>query len=130
MARILFWLSAGLAVYFIYSFLKGRKPLSPARLNLKAGQKTQKQVLADTDEASIAIKYDDKELESIRLKNLNVMFMYNGHSFDAFEVLGVTPGSNLLQVKQAFEKSLKTSQPDSKLFLQTALRAILEQAKH
>ncbi len=35
---------------------------------------------------------------------LNVFFNYKGHSFDAYEVLGVPAGSNLTEIKNVIKK--------------------------
>ncbi len=46
-------------------------------------------------------------------KALNVMFNYNGHSWDAYEVLGVPAGSNFENSFLAFEKLTKTMDQES-----------------
>ncbi|GEM_PF-1548778 len=37
-------------------------------------------------------------------KNLNIMFMYNGHSFDAYEILGLPAGAGLSQIEKAHKE--------------------------
>jgi hypothetical protein len=58
---------------------------------------------------------------------LNVMFNYNGHSWDAYEVLGLPAGSSPENVERAFAEALKTTDGKSHMFLKAAHRAILEQ---
>lgn len=58
-------------------------------------------------------------------KDLNILFNYNGHTWDAFEVLGVPAGSGLVEVTKAYQQMLKTSDPDSHQFLETAFKTIL-----
>ena len=58
-------------------------------------------------------------------KNLNVMFNYNGHSWDAYEVLGVPAGASIKIVTDAYQTALRKSDKESLEFLETAYRAIL-----
>lgn len=57
-------------------------------------------------------------------KTLNVMFQFNGHSWDAFEVLGIPAGSSLEKAKEAFEQNLKAVEPESRELLEMAFSAI------
>lgn len=67
----------------------------------------------------------EPEVNSNKSKMLNVIFQYNGHSWDAYEVLGVPAGSSLPVVTEAFQKSIKNSDPSSAEFFQTAYQCIL-----
>lgn len=55
---------------------------------------------------------------------LNVFFNFNGHSFDAYEALGVPAGSTLEEIQQAFNKSIQSSDAASQEFFAAALNAI------
>ena len=57
-------------------------------------------------------------------KSLNVLFMYNGHCWDAFEVLGLPAGSSSSAVSGALVKALSEAQPQSREFLRAAAEAI------
>ena len=57
-------------------------------------------------------------------KTLNVMFNYNGHTWDAYEVLGVPAGSNFENSFLAFEKLTREMDEESKSFMLAALEAI------
>lgn len=57
-------------------------------------------------------------------KSLNVIFNYNGHSWDAFEVLGVPAGSNLPAVEAGYKKALSETDKATHDFLRTAFEAI------
>lgn len=57
------------------------------------------------------------------MKSLNVMFMYNGHNFDAYEVLGVPAGARMEMVQAAFDKAIAQRGSDRE-FLEAALGAI------
>jgi hypothetical protein len=58
-------------------------------------------------------------------RQLNVFFNWNGHTWDAYEVLGVPAGSSRESVIQAFHVARGKS-PDSIAFLQAATDAILK----
>lgn len=57
-------------------------------------------------------------------RQLNVFFNWNGHTWDAFEVLGVPAGANRDTVVRAFH-ACRAKSPDSTAFLQAATDAIL-----
>ncbi|AHI05295.1 hypothetical protein BDW_03935 [Bdellovibrio bacteriovorus W] len=59
------------------------------------------------------------------VKVLNVMFNYNGHSWDAYEVLGVPAGASLRMVTEAYQLAIQRSAKESLEFLETAYSAIL-----
>jgi len=56
-------------------------------------------------------------------KALNVHFMYNGHSFDAYEVLGLPAGCGWSQIEQSYRDLLKRD-AQSKEFLDLALQSL------
>ncbi|MDZ4082934.1 MAG: hypothetical protein U1E10_08365 [Bdellovibrionales bacterium] len=61
-------------------------------------------------------------------RQLNVFFNWNGHTWDAFEVLGVPAGASRESVIQAFHLA-RSKSPDSIAFLQAAADAILKGPK-
>lgn len=61
----------------------------------------------------------------VPVKSLNVIFNYNGHSWDAYEVLGIPAGSPLREVTQAYQRAVQSADPASQGFLETAYKAIL-----
>ena len=71
------------------------------------------------------ISYRPRNANVERTKNLNVMFNYNGHSWDAYEVLGVPAGANIKLVTEAYQTAVRRSERDSLDFLETAYLAIL-----
>lgn len=58
-------------------------------------------------------------------KNLAIFFIYNGHDWEAHNVLGVAQGANMKMVTEAYQKLLQTSDPKSYEFLEAAYKAIL-----
>lgn len=67
----------------------------------------------------------EKEVEKEKTKSLNVIFNYNGYSWDAFEVLGLPAGSSREKVEEAYRASVKSVEPESRVFIETAYKAIL-----
>lgn len=45
-----------------------------------------------------------KELSEGKSRALNVFFNFNGHTFEAYEILGLPGGASLEQVQQAYQK--------------------------
>lgn len=57
-------------------------------------------------------------------KVLNILFQYNGETWDAYEVLGLPAGSSVESARKAYEVSI-VRQPDSAPFFKAALDAIV-----
>lgn len=57
-------------------------------------------------------------------KVLNILFQFNGETWDAYEVLGLPAGSNIPQAKIALEVAIKEGR-DSEAFLNAAYNAIV-----
>lgn len=72
-------------------------------------------------------RLDHEELhhQPSETRQLNVFFNWNGHTWDAFEVLGLPAGAGRDSVVQAFH-ACRAKSPDSTAFLQAATDAILK----
>ena len=57
-------------------------------------------------------------------RSLNVVFNYNGHSWDAYEVLGLPAGSGMPVVEAAYRESLERVDESSRGFMEAAYKAI------
>jgi preprotein translocase subunit Sec63 len=57
-------------------------------------------------------------------KSLNAVFNWNGHSWDAYEILGVPAGSSAEAVDQAFREACTKADAESLPFLEAARAAI------
>jgi hypothetical protein len=55
---------------------------------------------------------------------LNVIFNFNGHSWDAYEVLGLPAGSSPENVEKAYREGIKNVDPSSRSFFEAAFHAI------
>lgn len=67
-----------------------------------------------------------------REKNLNTLFNYNGHTWDAYEVLGLPAGSPQNKIDEAYRSSVAKQQGESSRdFLDAAYQAIrIQKAKN
>ncbi|MDX9730129.1 MAG: hypothetical protein RBT63_00025 [Bdellovibrionales bacterium] len=127
------------------SFALGRKgkkhPMldlsSPKRLtamdeiNRERAGRTGTQVKGSVYGASALQRLEDEEFHSMAThgqaheRQLNVFFNWNGHTWDAYEVLGLPAGASREMVIQAF-RTCRAKSPDSTSFLQAAADAILK----
>lgn len=60
-------------------------------------------------------------------RELNVHFNFNGHSWDAYETLGLPAGSSMDRVEEAFRQALRNADPSSHEFFNHAVEAIRKQ---
>jgi hypothetical protein len=117
---IFLWYSGILAlgvVYFLW-----RRPDRQMRLRIRAGlgrKKTEIKGMRTPDKFS-HIKPDGE-------RPLNVVFNYNGHSWDAYEVLGLPAGSSFEKAQEAYQASLKKVDAGSRPFIEAAFTAIQTQ---
>lgn len=110
-----------LVIYILY----GRSKRNPSRLKLRETHKSDKLDLkADPTTHRSGDYANAPEYEHRHERVLNVIFQFNGHDFDAYEVLGVAAGSPLEVVDNAYAEQLKTSPEDAREFLQMAYNAI------
>ena len=103
---------------------------SPRRLNLKKSQSARENpsglvnrkatVNADFSKP----KASGSHLGGIKERPLTVNFNYNGHSFEAHEVLGVPAGCSLAMAEEAYQRELNQVNPQSADFLQAAILAL------
>lgn len=124
---------------FVIWFLAGRRSASrkPTQLQMKQGnQPPPGGVLQKNDDKSLAEEKGSGRYSHPRYrkfleeggkdgKDLNVLFNYNGHSWDAYEVFGLPAGANIVDVTKAYQEALRDAEPHSHEFLETAFKAIL-----
>lgn len=125
------YLNLAMMVLISLIFMWGRRESrNPTKLNMYPPEAQNQKEWGDLSlNQKNSLNESLREIPSDQLKNLNPFFMYNGHSWDAFEVLGVAPGSSLDQIKKAFEESLAKTDSNSHDFLKTALMTILSELK-
>jgi hypothetical protein len=62
-------------------------------------------------------------------RSLNVHFMHNGHSWDAYEAFGLPAGADFAKVEKAHREALAHTDPSSREFFDHALDAIRKHTK-
>lgn len=101
----------------------------PSRLNLKNSWKGfgLSNVTPNSPQSPRTGGYQPKTrstIDPINVRELNVVFMYNGHDWEAFQVLGIPAGSSVEAAEIAFIKEAAKSNAETREFLETALQAI------
>ncbi len=96
-------------------FLRSRKKDGPSRLNLGSQTKLK-------EGSPLQNNFSDGQRE----RSINVIFQYNGHSWDAFEVLGVPAGSSKGEAERMFDRLVKIADQDQLKFYKAAIDAIRE----
>ncbi|MCB0392661.1 MAG: hypothetical protein KDD58_15330 [Bdellovibrionales bacterium] len=78
------------------------------------------------DYKNIKIKDSAEDFVEIATRPVNVVFTWNGHDWDAYEVLGLPAGSTLEEVHMAYEKALAKVDDKSQDFIKKAYRSICQ----
>ena len=128
-------LNVACGLVFVVWYLSSRRNSGrrPTQLNLKAADS--QPVLLKAEERSEKLTTPVVKAEAVKsvsstesrpVKNLNIVFMYNGHNFDAYEVLGVPAGSALPEVTRAYQQALQKTDPAGHEFLEAAYKAIMD----
>jgi hypothetical protein len=104
-------------------FLLWKRPDRGIRLRLKGGSRFAPDKLPPR---GIVIKHQKKSNVPAITKpdTLNVHFMYNGHSFDAYEVFGLPAGSSWEKVDQSYKAMASRPGAQDRAFLDAALGAL------
>ncbi|MEQ1721780.1 MAG: hypothetical protein ABL930_01300 [Pseudobdellovibrio sp.] len=111
-------------------FTLGRsKPKQPTRLNLKDPPKDPKfipevpKTVRDVSPPKMQV-LDAPKARVLGLKT--TYFIFNGHEWDAYEVLGLPRDSKLPTVTSHYQNLIKTSDPSTFEFYDAAYSAILK----
>jgi hypothetical protein len=124
------WVNVGLGLILILIFLFGKKgSVLPSRLNLRRQSSSPTAPTIVTRSVETAGGEVEAQAKTKgRAKDLNVIFLYNGHNFDAYEILGLPAGASLEMVQRGYQTALQKNGSDH-LFLEAAFRAIQENKK-
>lgn len=133
-SQVVFYAAIGISAFFALIFLFRGTPRDRALLKMQSDRQSEKtsKELASVSGANrarpqaVSNETVDSMNQSGRVKSLNVIFNYNGHSWDAYEVLGVPAGAPLSMAQEAFDKALRSTDPVSHEFLKAAFAAIQE----
>lgn len=113
-------------------FYFGRsKPKQPTKLHMRDPVKTTEDVVKNEDKSfSVAREVgNEKSLQApkqLLIESSKVFFMYNGHEWDAHEVLGIQRDLDFSKVTAQYQKLIKTSDPSTFEFYDSAYSAILK----
>lgn len=147
-SQLFFWINLIAALFFVWWFWSSRGAAKkPPALDLKKGpplldmglkeahktapdsfgsngaRPTSKMPSAAAQKSSGA---SDEKIKSA--KNLNILFIYNGHDWDAYEVLGVPAGCSIHLVTQKYQELIKSADPGQLSFYEAAYEAILKKS--
>ena len=121
-------------LYFVF----GRsKPKQPTVLNLKADPIPTELDPADekSDAARVSGAKDvtppitnpaNPAVNKLIQKSNSVFFMYNGHEWEAFEVLGLPKGCDIQSATSHYQNLIRTSDPSTFEFFESAYAAVLK----
>lgn len=112
-----------LVLLVAYMFLWRPRAKKPSRLTLSETGKKRKLDVPSGHPANERVLSEDSAVR--RARELNVIFQFNGHDFDAHEVLGIDAGSSREAVENAYRKLLETSDPSAHEFYRLAYKAIV-----
>lgn len=105
----------GFVVVLVVGYLLWRPKKQVSRLKLR---ETAGQNKLDLTEFKNAPEHTRREE-----RDLNIIFQFNGHDFDVYEVFGLPAGSGFEAVERAYREAIETSDRDSHPFYEMAFRA-------
>lgn len=128
-----FWLYYAVATVVALLIFVRSRPRNGMRLRLKTRAQKKAELESGQGPTTIQTQLPGNnppldELTVVRAqaaRPLNVHFNYNGHSWDAYEVLGLPAGSSLEKVEAAFKESIARVDVGSKPFMEAAYKAIV-----
>ena len=144
-SQLLLYLNLGLGSLLVLYFILGRpKAEAPSKLNLKAKDsvdytkqqwfepESKKMTQMSSVRAMQVVGADAAATARVatpeprEARSLSILFMYNGHDWEAHEVLGVPQGASMHQVTAAYQQIIKTADTNSLSFYEHAYAAIAE----
>jgi hypothetical protein len=129
------------AALFVIWFMSGRKGGygDPTTLDMRKGEKSnpqrgRKPLVVEPDEVPQP-KVRDVTPQKPALETPpptpkgpppQAHFIYNGHDWDAYEVLGVSPYSSFSEITRSYQEMIRKAEAGKHEFLQAAFSAILK----
>lgn len=123
----LFILFGGLTLILGLIFWIGRRAVRPPSLLDLRRKSTEEPLLSDqsvTQAKSLQTVANGTSKASSGERQLNAIFVWNGHPWDAYEVLGAPAGSPLSNVEKAYRDLISRTDPQSRPFIDAAFGAI------
>lgn len=121
-SQLLLYLNIGFGLLVVlYIFFGRSKPKTPTKLNLRAkGTKSLEPVLLEPE----IVHGGDKGETTVAARGLGVIFMYNGHDWEAHDVLGIPQGASMHDATMAYQNLIKKSDVRSLQLYEQAYAAI------
>lgn len=140
-SQLLLFLNLGFGLLLVLYFVLGRpKPKQPTKLNMRAKDSGDKktQVLEPESPKTLAVQQaEPREVgrsegsRSEGSRSLSVIFMYNGHDWEAHDVLGVPQGASMHEITKVYQELVKKTDARSLQFYEQAYNAIsIRHRKH
>lgn len=134
-SQLLLYLNLGIGLLLVLYFVLGRpKPKQPTKLNMRAKDSVDKktQVLEPESPKTAAIQQAVQQAEPREAaRSLAVIFMYNGHDWEAHDVLGVPQGASMHEITKVYQELVKKTDARSLQFYEQAYNAIsIRHRKH
>lgn len=123
-SQLLLYLNLGIGLLLVLYFVLGRpKPKPPTKLNMRAKDSGDKkaQVLEPAPPKTVAVNTPEPREVS---RSLAVIFMYNGHDWEAHDVLGVPQGASMHDVTKVYQELVQKTDARSLQFYEQAYNAI------
>lgn len=125
MTPMRFFIINGIILLLLVVYILKKRPKSRFRLRMT---RLRGSLAPETGDGGVASGRRASDAPPTKEKNLNPLFNYNGHTWDAYEVLGLPAGSPINRAEQAFNDCV-SKQESSRDFLEAALMAIRAQQK-
>ncbi len=116
----------GVAAFFLIWFWLGRQNTGskPTQLRLRNEETPRSsQPMSSVTKSSTTSSIDEVAVQ--KAKSLNILFLYNGHDWDAYQVLGLPAGASLPLVTERYQQLIKQSDQGQLEFYDAAYQAIL-----
>lgn len=109
-----------ISIYFLR-----RKQKPPPKSFSQSLKYEPRKTISDRDPPKLKL-VDVENIADPPPKTVEVIFTWNGHAWDAFEVLGIPMGSTMPEIVLAYEEALKKVDPQSQEFIKRAYQSICE----
>ena len=128
-------------LFVVYFLLAKGKQRQPTQLNVKANEDFKKSLIKTSQSKRIETGQSQPKMQILepesaaenvlllkghKSRNLSIYFVYNGHEWESHEVLGIPQGSALPLVTEAYQILIKTSDPSTFEFFDSAYQSILK----
>ncbi len=139
-SQILLYVNLGLGLLLVVYFVYPRQKVRPTKLNLKANSnlvdlkqeiESRNYMMKQITQSENKMWLEPESEPTVRQKTrqLSIQFMYNGHDWEAHDVLGLPQGATLPMATEAYQKLLQSSDSNSFPFYEAAYNAILDKNK-